>query len=170
MSTPSGAAAPLEGLRVLDLATMLAGPYAATLLGDLGADVIKVESHYGDDSRHLGPERDGQRSPFLSLNRNKRGLVLDLTRPAAGVIFARLAKSADVLITNVLVVDWTGIYKADVGIKHGRIVGIGNAGNPDVMPNITPGMVFGVTTEAIAGEGLILTAGAIDAHIHFICP
>jgi crotonobetainyl-CoA:carnitine CoA-transferase CaiB-like acyl-CoA transferase len=57
---------------------MLAGPYAATLLGDLGADVVKVESHYGDDSRHLGPARDGQRSPFLSLNRNKRSLVLDL--------------------------------------------------------------------------------------------
>ncbi len=61
---------PLAGIRVLDMATMLAGPYGATLLGDLGADVIKVESHRGDDSRHLGPERDGERSPFLSLNRS----------------------------------------------------------------------------------------------------
>jgi crotonobetainyl-CoA:carnitine CoA-transferase CaiB-like acyl-CoA transferase len=86
---------------VLDLATMLAGPYAATLLGDLGADVVKVESHYGDDSRHLGPERDGQRSPFLSLNRNKRSLVLDLQRPAAQAIFAKLAATRDVVITNV---------------------------------------------------------------------
>jgi crotonobetainyl-CoA:carnitine CoA-transferase CaiB-like acyl-CoA transferase len=92
---------PLDGIRVLDLATMLAGPYAATLLGDLGADVVKVESHYGDDSRHLGPEREGQRSPFLSLNRNKRSLVLDLQQLAAQPIFAHLASTSDVLITNV---------------------------------------------------------------------
>ncbi|MEO6028889.1 MAG: CoA transferase [Candidatus Binatia bacterium] len=92
---------PLDGIRVLDLATMLAGPYAATLLGDLGADVVKVESHYGDDSRHLGPERDGQRSPFLSLNRNKRSLVLDLQQAAAQPVFARLAATSDVVITNV---------------------------------------------------------------------
>src|SRR4029453_17764384 len=92
---------PLDGIRVLDLATMLAGPYAATLLGDLGADVVKVESHYGDDSRHLGPERDGERAPFLSLNRNKRSLVLDLRQPAARDVFAKLAASSDVLITNV---------------------------------------------------------------------
>jgi urease subunit alpha len=76
----------------------------------------------------------------------------------------------DVVITNALIVDWTGIYKADVGIKGGRIVGIGKAGNPDVMAGVGPGMVVGVTTEAIAGEGLILTAGGIDSHIHFICP
>jgi urease subunit alpha len=76
----------------------------------------------------------------------------------------------DCVITNALIVDWTGIRKADIGIKHGRIAGIGKAGNPDVMAGVTDGMVVGVTTEAIAGEGLILTAGGIDAHIHFICP
>src|SRR5439155_18800140 len=76
----------------------------------------------------------------------------------------------DCVITNALVVDYTGIYKADVGIKSGMISGIGKAGNPDVMANVTPGMVVGVTTEVIAGEGLILTAGGIDTHIHFICP
>jgi urease subunit alpha len=80
------------------------------------------------------------------------------------------ADALDAVITNALVLDWTGIYKADVGIKHGRIAGIGKAGNPDVMAGVTPGMVVGVTTEAIAGEGLILTAGGIDSHIHFICP
>ena len=74
------------------------------------------------------------------------------------------------MITNALIIDWTGIHKADVGIKGGRIAGIGKAGNPDVMAGVTPGMVVGVTTEAIAGEGLILTAGGIDTHIHFICP
>jgi len=76
----------------------------------------------------------------------------------------------DCVITNALVVDALGIYKADVGIKDGRIAGIGKAGNPDVMRGVTPGMIVGVTTEAIAGEGLILTAGGIDSHIHFICP
>ena len=91
----------LSGVRVLDLATMLAGPYGATVLGDLGADVIKVESHYGDDTRHLGPERDGERSPFLCINRNKRSLVLDLRRDDAQEVFAKLVASADVVITNV---------------------------------------------------------------------
>jgi urease subunit alpha len=76
----------------------------------------------------------------------------------------------DCVITNALIIDWTGIRKADVGIKHGRIAGIGKAGNPDVMAGVTKGMVVGVTTEAIAGEGLILTAGGIDSHIHYICP
>ena len=80
------------------------------------------------------------------------------------------AEALDCVITNALIVDWTGIYKADIGIKAGRITGIGKAGNPDVMAGVTPGMVVGVTTEAIAGEGLLVTAGGIDSHIHFICP
>src|SRR6201993_2907202 len=76
----------------------------------------------------------------------------------------------DCVITNALVVDWTGIYKADIGIKDGLIAGLGKAGNPDVMAGVTKGMIVGVTTEAIAGEGLIVTAGGMDSHIHFICP
>ena len=76
----------------------------------------------------------------------------------------------DAVITNALIIDWTGIRKADVGIKNGRIAGIGKAGNPDVMAGVSPDMIVGVTTEAIAGEGMILTAGGIDSHIHFICP
>jgi urease subunit alpha len=80
------------------------------------------------------------------------------------------AEALDVVITNALVIDWTGIYKADIGIKNGRIVGIGKAGNPAVMLGVSPSMIVGVTTEAIAGEGLILTAGGIDTHIHFISP
>ena len=98
---PSFEAGPLEGIRVLEMSTMMAGPYAATLLGDLGADVIKIESHYGDESRHLGPQRDGERSSFLSLNRSKRAIVLDLRRPAAQEAFARLVATADVFITNI---------------------------------------------------------------------
>src|ERR1051326_7652164 len=76
----------------------------------------------------------------------------------------------DCVITNAVIIDYTGIIKADVGIKNGLIAGIGKAGNPDVMASVTPGMIVGVTTEVIAGEGLILTAGGLDTHIHFICP
>ncbi len=74
----------------------------------------------------------------------------------------------DVVITNALIIDHWGIVKADVGIKNGRISGIGKAGNPDVQPGVN--ILVGPGTEAIAGEGSILTAGGIDAHIHFICP
>ena len=77
-------------------------------------------------------------------------------------------EAVDTVITNALIVDFWGIVKADVGIKNGRIAGIGKAGNPDVQPGVS--ILIGPGTEAIAGEGLILTAGGIDAHIHFICP
>jgi len=76
----------------------------------------------------------------------------------------------DCVITNALVVDYTGIYKADIGIKNGLVAGIGKAGNPDVMAGVGKNMIIGVTTEVIAGEGLIVTAGGLDTHIHFICP
>jgi urease subunit alpha len=78
------------------------------------------------------------------------------------------AEVVDVVITNALILDHWGIVKADIGIKDGRIAGIGKAGNPAVQPDVT--IRIGAGTEAIAGEGLIATAGAIDAHIHFICP
>lgn len=79
------------------------------------------------------------------------------------------ADCVDTVITNALIIDAiTGIIKADVGIKNGLIAGIGKAGNPDTQPGVT--IVIGASTEVIAGEGMILTAGAIDTHIHFICP
>jgi urease subunit alpha len=78
------------------------------------------------------------------------------------------AKVADTVITNALIVDHWGIVKADIGIKNGRIWKIGKAGNPDIQPGIT--IPIGAGTEIIAGEGSIVTAGGIDAHIHFICP
>jgi urease subunit alpha len=121
-------------------------------LGDTGlvAEVERDFASYGDECKFGGGkvlrDRQGQR---------------------AGV---RDRNALDCVITNALVIDATGIYKADVGIKGGRIAGIGKAGNPDVMAGVTHGMVVGVTTEAIAGEGMILTAGGIDSHIHFICP
>jgi urease subunit alpha len=78
------------------------------------------------------------------------------------------ADVADTVITNALIVDWTGIVKADIGLKHGRIWRVGKAGNPDVQPGVT--IPIGAATEVIAGEGMIVTAGGIDSHIHFICP
>ncbi len=81
---------------------------------------------------------------------------------------SRAQGAVDTVITNALIVDHTGIYKADVGLKDGRIAGIGKAGNPDTQPNVD--IIVGTSTEAIAGEGKILTTGGFDAHIHFICP
>ncbi|MFN0038097.1 MAG: urease subunit alpha [Burkholderiales bacterium] len=78
------------------------------------------------------------------------------------------AEVADTVITNALIVDYWGIVKADIGIKDGRIRGIGKAGNPDIQPGVN--IVIGAATEIIAGEGSIVTAGGIDSHIHFICP
>ncbi|MFD2174884.1 urease subunit alpha [Rhodobacter lacus] len=80
----------------------------------------------------------------------------------------RSGGAMDTVITNALILDYTGIYKADVGLRDGRIAGIGKAGNPDTQPGVT--LIIGPGTEIIAGEGKILTAGGMDAHIHFICP
>lgn len=116
--------------------------------------IIEVEkdyTNYGDECKFGGGKtlRDGMGQSVKTTSKNG-----DL----------------DLVITNALVVDYTGIYKADIGIKNGEIVGIGKAGNPDIMDGVTPGMVVGASTEALAGEGLLLTAGGIDTHIHFISP
>src|SRR5436305_8340336 len=76
----------------------------------------------------------------------------------------------DLVITNAVVLDYWGIVKGDVGVRDGRIVAVGKAGNPLVQPGVDPRLVIGPGTEVISGEGLILTAGAVDTHIHFICP
>jgi len=113
--------------------------------------IIEVEQDYttyGDEVKFGGGKviRDGMgQSPITNAN----GAV-------------------DAVITNALILDWWGIVKADVGIKDGKIAAIGKAGNPYIQDNIN--IIIGPGTEAIAGEGMILTAGGIDAHIHFICP
>ncbi|XP_054805536.1 urease [Prosopis cineraria] len=76
----------------------------------------------------------------------------------------------DTVITNAVIIDYRGIIKADIGIKNGLIVSIGKAGNPDVMNGVSPNMDIAASTEVISGEGLIVTAGGIDCHVHFICP
>jgi urease subunit alpha len=117
---------------------------------DLVVEVERDYASYGDECKFGGGKvlRDGMGQ-------------------AAGVTDAR---ALDLVITNALVIDWTGVYKADIGVKNGRIAGIGKAGNPDVMAGVSDDLIVGVTTEAIAGEGLIVTAGGIDSHIHYICP
>ncbi|WP_414897485.1 urease subunit alpha [Rhodovulum sp. YEN HP10] len=80
----------------------------------------------------------------------------------------RAEGAVDTVITNALILDWTGIYKADVGLRDGRIARIGKAGNPDTQPGVD--IIVGPGTEVIAGEGRILTAGGFDSHIHYICP
>ncbi|MFA9271083.1 MAG: urease subunit alpha, partial [Baekduiaceae bacterium] len=82
----------------------------------------------------------------------------------------RAEGAPDLIITNALVLDHWGIVKADVGIRDGRIVALGKAGNPDIMDGVPPGLHIGANTDVVAGEGKILTAGAIDCHVHFITP
>ena len=79
-------------------------------------------------------------------------------------------EALDLLITNALIVDHSGIFKADVGVRGGTIVGLGKAGNPDVMAGVHPSLVVGASTDVIPGEGLILTAGTVDAYVHYITP
>ncbi len=93
-------ALPLEGIRVLDLASILAGPYGATMLADMGADVIKIEPPRGDESRYFGPRVGADSGVFVGINRNKRGLVLDLAQPAGRQVYTRLLKTADVVVEN----------------------------------------------------------------------
>ncbi|MEJ5283798.1 MAG: urease subunit alpha [Brevinematia bacterium] len=81
-----------------------------------------------------------------------------------------LEGAPDLVITNIVIINYNGIYKADIGVKNGRISAIGASGNPSIQDNITPGLVIGPGTEIISGEGLICTAGGIDTHVHFICP
>ena len=117
---------------------------------DLVIEVERDYAVYGDEAKFGGGKtlRDGM---------GQSGVAAD-------------AECLDTVITSALIVDVTGIFKADVGIKNGRIVGIGKAGNPQIMDGVTDGMTCGAATEAIAGEGMILTAGGIDSHIHFISP
>ncbi|KAK7721735.1 Urease [Botryosphaeria dothidea] len=145
----------------IDIATMerhayvsMFGPTTGDLvrLGatDLWVQVEKDFTHYGDECAFGGGKslREGM---------GQAGGRSD-------------SESLDTVISNALIIDWSGIYKADIGIKNGLIVGIGKAGNPDVMKGVHPNLVIGSCTDVIAGEGKIITAGGFDTHIHFICP
>ncbi|MBI1386697.1 MAG: CoA transferase [Rhizobiales bacterium] len=97
---PGGATAPLAGIRVLDLTRVMAGPFATALLGDLGADIIKLEPPGGDDYRHIGPFVTGESALFLLMNRGKRSVVLDLKHAEARALARQLALSCDVVVEN----------------------------------------------------------------------
>src|SRR3954452_8822790 len=115
---------------------------------DLIIEVEKDFTTYGEEVKFGGGKviRDGMGQSQVT---NKKGAV-------------------DTVVTNALILDHWGVVKADIGLKAGRIAAIGKAGNPDIQPNVT--MAIGGATEIIAGEGMIVTAGGIDSHIHFICP
>ena len=118
-------AGPLEGIRVVDLTVNVLGPVATQILGDMGADVIKVETPQGDPMRSMGPARNpGMAAFFLNMNRNKRSVVLDLKRPAAREALLRLVESADVFVHNMRqnAADRLGIGSADVMARNPRIV------------------------------------------------
>lgn len=118
---------------------------------ELWAEIEKDYAVYGDESKFGGGKviRDGMGQSATAL---------------------RSEGTPDTVITNAIIIDHWGIVKADIGIRDGMICGIGKSGNPDTMDGVDPNLIIGASTEIIAGEGLIVTAGGIDTHIHFIAP
>ncbi|POX38165.1 urease subunit alpha [Streptomyces sp. Ru73] len=136
----------------------LFGPTAGDLVRLADTDLLIEIS----EDRSGGPGRSGDETVFGG------GKVI---RESMGQSrLSRADGAPDTVITGVVVIDHWGIVKADVGIRDGRIVALGKAGNPDTMDGVHPDLVIGPETEIIAGQGKILTAGAIDTHVHFICP
>jgi formyl-CoA transferase len=125
----------LAGIRVLDLTGYIAGPYAAALLGDLGADVVKIESPEGDTLRHYPSTLPGESRAFLGVNRNKRGAVIDLKRDDGAAVFRRLVEGADVVLHNFrpaaagrLKVDFASLKAVNPRIVVGSLTGFGLTG------------------------------------------
>jgi urease subunit alpha len=120
---------------------------------DLIIEIERDFTHYGDEITFGGGKvvRDGMGQSSTALRETQSGAV-------------------DLVITNAVILDHWGIVKGDIGIKDGRIVKVGKAGNPDTMDGVDPELVVGAATEVIAGEHLIVTAGGVDSHIHFISP
>ncbi len=124
---------------------------------DLIVEVEKDFTHYGDEITFGGGKviRDGMGQSSGAVREGSAG-------GKGGAL--------DLVITNAVIIDYWGIVKADIGVKNGRIVKVGKAGNPDTMDGVDPELVVGASTEVIAGENLIATAGGVDSHIHFISP
>src|SRR5207245_11445239 len=118
--------------------------------------IIEIENdftHYGDEITFGGGKviRDGMGQSSRALREEAHGAL-------------------DLVITNAVILDHWGVVQADIGVKNGRIVKLGKAGNPDTMEGVDPDLVVGAATEVIAGENLIVTAGGVDSHVHFISP
>ncbi len=122
---------------------------------ELWAEIEKDYTSYGDECKFGGGKtiRDGM-GQSASIERDRLGEC----------------RALDTVITNAVLIDHSGIVKGDIGIRDGKIAAIGKAGNPDTMDGVHPDLYIAASTEVIAGEGLIVTAGGIDSHIHFICP
>jgi len=135
----------------------------ASMYGPTTGDKVRL----GDTELFIEIERDytvyGDEAKFGGGKTIRDGMAQSATA-------TRKEGVLDFVITSVMIIDHWGIVKADIGIKDGKIVGIGKAGNPDTMDGITPNMIIGASTEVHGGAGLIATAGGIDTHIHFICP
>src|ERR687893_332126 len=154
--------AALEGLKVLDLTRVLAGPLCTMTLGDMGAEVIKVEPPSGDDTRAWGrPEAGGEAAYFLGVNRNKRSLRLDLSKPAARKVLAQLIRRADVLVENYKLgtlerwgfgPDWMAANAPR--LVHCSITGYGETGPKAALP----GYDFVLQAES----GLMSITGPVD--------
>jgi crotonobetainyl-CoA:carnitine CoA-transferase CaiB-like acyl-CoA transferase len=159
---PIPATGPLRGIRILDLTTVVMGPSATQLLGDLGADVVKIESPAGDSMRWIGPWRHAGMGPlFLNANRNKRGIVLDLKTPEGRTSVLALAHRADVLVSNVrpdglrrLGLDYASVRAINPRIVYCSAVGYG-AGGPDAGKGVYDDLMQ-------AASGIAGLFGAVD--------
>jgi urease subunit alpha len=134
----------------------------AAIYGPTTGDQVRL----GDTDLYIEIEQDltvgGEESIFGGGKSIRESMAQGVTTRAEGAL--------DTVITNAIILDWWGIVRADIGIRDGRIIGIGHAGNPDVSDGITPGMSIGPSTDVISGEGRIVTAGAIDSHVHLLSP
>src|SRR5258705_12234321 len=134
---------PLQGIKVIDMTTVLMGPYATQTLGDYGADIIKVEALDGDVTRLIGPTRHPGMGPvFLNTNRNKRSIALDLKKPAGRDVVLRLIASADVLAYNVrpqamarLQLGYDVVSKVNPRLIYAGVVGLGHDGPHAAQPD-----------------------------------
>src|SRR5476651_153161 len=135
----------------------------ANMFGPTTGDKVRL----GDTELIIEIEKDftiyGDEGKFGGGKTSRDGMAQSATNVRADNVL-------DFVITSVMIIDHWGIVKADIGIKNGKIVGIGKAGNPDTMDGVTPNMIIGASTEVHGGAGMIATAGGIDTHIHFICP
>ncbi|MDB5670286.1 MAG: acetyl-CoA acetyltransferase [Alphaproteobacteria bacterium] len=158
---------PLEGLRIIDMSSVVMGPFATQILGDLGADVVKVEPRAGDTTRHVTPMRSEQMGwVFLHANRNKRSLVLDLKDEEGKEAFLKLTETADALVTNVrmaglerLGLGWEALSARNKRLIVVNLVGYGEGGPYDGRPTYED-LIQGVT----ALPSLLVQAGSEEPH------
>lgn len=150
---------PLLGVKVLDVASMMAGPYGATLLGDLGADVIKLEPPDGDEYRRVGPIRENESAPFVGVNRSKRSISVDLRTPGGREVLERLVRWADVLICNLrknarqkLGLDFASLQKLNPKIVALSVSTFGETGPYAGRPGVDPSAQALSGLMAVTGE------------------